>query len=91
MTSARNDGGPAFPQQCADALDVGMVHAGMSLRDYFAGQALAGIYASQYFVDHVNAYGSSASGPDGCQAGAARLAFATADAMLAARDAEPQP
>ncbi len=32
---------PAFPQQCADALDVGMVHEGMSLRQWYAGQALA--------------------------------------------------
>ena len=31
---------PAFPQHCADALDVGMVHEGMTLRDWFAGQAL---------------------------------------------------
>lgn len=36
----REDGGPAFPQQCADALDVGMVHEGMMLRDWFAGRAL---------------------------------------------------
>lgn len=36
---------PAFPQQCADALDVGMVHEGMSLRDWFAGQALVGLLA----------------------------------------------
>ena len=35
------DGGPAFP--CTDA--KGFVSEGMSLRDYFAGQALAGLLA----------------------------------------------
>jgi hypothetical protein len=34
------NGGPAFPQICADALDVGMVHEGASLRDYFAAKAV---------------------------------------------------
>ena len=40
-----NDGGPAFPRQhiVADANDVGfkMGCPGMTLRDYFAGQAMA--------------------------------------------------
>lgn len=37
------DGGPAFP--VPQALDP-MTHLGMTLRDYYAGQALAGITAS---------------------------------------------
>jgi len=37
-----NDGGPAFP--CVDAR--GFVSTGMTLRDWFAGQALAGIMAN---------------------------------------------
>lgn len=33
--STKDDGGPAFP--------VGELHSGMTLRDYFAAKALAGI------------------------------------------------
>jgi hypothetical protein len=41
MTTERKDGGPAFPHESYDA-DAGMdtVKTGMSLRDWFAGQAL---------------------------------------------------
>ena len=34
------DGGPAFPSE--GVLNYGVSPAGMSLRDYFAGQAIAG-------------------------------------------------
>lgn len=84
MTSSKiDDGGPAFPPH-GDAFEYVGVQTGMSRRDYFAAAALTGIYASQYFVDHVNAYGSSASGPKGSQDGAAKLALAAADALIAA-------
>lgn len=67
---------PAFPQQCADALDVGMVHEGMTLRDWFAGQALAG------YIAHLGGQGIHVgSYTDEC----ATEAFMLADAMLAAR------
>lgn len=44
--SARNDGGPAFPSknQLVDEIEY-VCCEGMSLRDYFAGQALAGLLA----------------------------------------------
>lgn len=48
---------------------------GMTLRDYFAGQALAGICANT----HENS-------PAGDWATSAEHAYAAADAMLAARD-----
>lgn len=76
--SERDDGGPAFPQQCADALDVGMVHAGMSLRDWFAGQALTGICAAGWQYE----------GND--HADLARDAYLQADAMLAVRAFGPR-
>ena len=41
--SERDDGGPAFP---IPADEPGNTYTGMSLRDYFAGQALAGICAN---------------------------------------------
>ena len=69
MTKQIEDGGPAFahgnPEQGG--------HPGLSLRDWFAGQALAGIIeadGAQFFRD------SEAH---------ARLAYAHADAMIAAR------
>ncbi len=72
-----NDGGPAFPQLERDPWK--QLHTetnqGMSLRDYFAGQALAGLLASVQwsnsgdgFGDHIAAHASN-----------------IADAMLAAR------
>jgi len=43
-----NDGGPAFPHlrsECQRVNETEM-YEGMTLRDYFAGQALAGMWAS---------------------------------------------
>lgn len=37
------DGGPAFPVLIDDLTVIDIVQTGMSLRDYFAGQALAGL------------------------------------------------
>lgn len=71
--SERDNGGPAFPTQ----LDYGPngTHTidGMSLRDWFAGQAMAGWLASY--------------GPDDAvkPKGVAELAYQVADAMLEAR------
>jgi hypothetical protein len=47
--------------------------SGMTLRDYFAGQALAGISANPEFADHLWDL-------------TAKNAFAAADAMLAERE-----
>lgn len=73
MTDKINDGGPAFPQ--ADLSGYGMGPAecnngGMTLRDWFAGQALAGLLAS----------GGSVSWEQDVFS-----AYAAADAMLSAR------
>ena len=38
-----NDGGPAFPRSGSDYVNA---QEGMSLRDWFAGQALAGLMAN---------------------------------------------
>lgn len=58
-----SDGSPEWPQE------------GMSLRDWFAGQALAGLVP--------NAAWDYSSGP--CNAAAAERCYAIADAMLEAR------
>ena len=60
-----NDGGPAFPIDPHYGL-------GMTLRDYFAGQALAG-YASKSFDFSTEI---------------AKLAYEDADAMLKVRNAK---
>lgn len=67
MSAQINDGGPAFPDDNSQV--------GMSLRDYFAGQALAGISANPR-EDY-----SGTTRDD-----KANESYRQADAMLAARN-----
>jgi hypothetical protein len=67
---------PAFPG------DIGM-HAGMTLRDYFAGQALAGFLAGHAPVPPECKTGDQA------RAHTAEVAYKAADAMLTARSVQP--
>lgn len=72
MNNKINDGGPAFPvtldhRGCAGAY-------GMTLRDWFAGQAIVGIL-------------SSPEAPS--DATIAGYAYNLADAMIAAREVKP--
>ena len=62
-----NDGGPAFPGETWGS-------KGMSLRDYFAGQALALVITEGLRLDQVQ--------------GMATRAYQIADAMLAERQKE---
>jgi hypothetical protein len=66
--STRNDGGPAFP---SGENGIYAMRSGMTLRDWFAGQVLAGLLADGDF--------HSADGAAAC-------AYEYADAMLAERD-----
>lgn len=79
--SAQNDGGPAFPCQSFEydaGIRVPVFEHGMTLRDWFAGQALAGIAGMAMCV-------RSDDWPDDrCSA----YAYELADAMLAAREAK---
>jgi len=74
MSEKINDGGPAFPVLYGQTNGLD----GMSLRDWFAGQALAGLLASGVY---------SNSGP-GFESFIALKSFYVADAMLAAAKAE---
>ena len=65
-----NNGGPAFPIACCDRV----LRHGMSLRDYFAGQALAGMLADTSRSGSVEHYVDDA--------------YSIADAMLAERQKE---
>lgn len=74
MTEKIEDGGPAFPHMAADGHPD--YRLGLSLRDWFAGQALVGILAGGFADtiphDDVNGGGD-----------AAFFAYQYADAMLA--------
>ena len=76
MNTPQNDGGQAFPMhERDDAL------RGMSLRDWFAGQALAGYMAYSHPQSIVGIFPESA----------AKVAYECADAMLAARNERQKP
>lgn len=70
-----SDGGPAFPVVYSGAEGDTHVIEGMSLRDWFAGQALAGRYA---------AGAMPVEGP--AMRNEARHLYRLADAMMEARD-----
>lgn len=87
MSSEINDGGPAFPKPLdpypnAQGMESG-TH-GMSLRDWFAGQALTGIMVMISAGKHEL---PDPKGPKGCAFEAYRLA----DAMLAERTKAARP
>lgn len=68
-----DDGGPAFPQAINDMGTLTVVDQGMTLRDYFAGQALVGKYVDGT-ANHDLQWQDIAS-----------QCYMAADAMLAAR------
>lgn len=75
MSTPINDGGPVYPTTTiaskeGDAIKFNVSH-GMTLRDYFAGQALAGILASANFGSTKDWIGGKA--------------YEVADSMIAAR------
>ena len=86
MSTPINDGGPAFPRpgistNWAENL-IGpkvLAHTGMTLRDYLAGQALAGILVNYTTQDF-----------DASEFTVGTAAYQYADTMLAARK-EVQP
>ncbi len=69
---AQSDGGPAFPRPYSQLASGEQVweQDGMSLRDWFAGQALSGFCASDGLIGHE---------------GLAEDAYDVADRMFAAR------
>lgn len=77
MNTVKDDGGPAFPTKINSAIDE---TGGLTLRDYFAGQAITAMAAELYQqgrdkrMIYENAFTSIADG-----------AYEMADAMIAAR------
>lgn len=96
--SERNDGGPAFPTTLweeRNGVQHGTPHDGMSLRDYFAGQAMAG-FLSQSHAGPKDWTAMGYGWGEDCANDLNRsqrtvvstlsvFAYAVADAMLAAR------
>ena len=76
MAEKINDGGPVFPHEFKYGDGTAQRCEGMTLRDYFAAKAMAGLMANTSFFEDVG-------GTDSVRT--ARLAYLTADAMLAAR------
>lgn len=76
----KNDGGPAFPLPEGKTWPGQDTH-GMSLRDYFAGEAVthAAVYIQGWENDTVQPHLGV------CAKNIARVAYAIADAMLAER------
>ena len=74
-----NDGGPAFPRPTYVAFEAG----GMSLRDWFAGHALAGM-AGEYRTAQMY----TCEFDETCES-IAKSAYELADAMLKAREVKP--
>lgn len=83
---SNKNGGPAFPTaEFYDEKHVGTIF-GMSLRDYFAGQALVACMSSPRWVEGLD-ISAAKSGSKFGEALAA-MAFQYADAMLAERAKE---
>ena len=76
MKAMIKDGGPAFPAslyKLENGQESSVPHIGMTLRDYFAGQALVGMFADRFRSLNHEPYV------------VAHDAFVFADAMLVAR------
>lgn len=77
MISQKETGGPAFPEtRWDDKTRRDIQWSGMTLRDWFAGQALGGLTVG--WNDMPGSYAE-------CTGGVASAAYGIADAMLAER------
>ena len=78
---SKDNGGPAFPAPVDVKTDFSLrdVTSGMTLRDWFAGQALAGILGSGDFLSPEGLFMENGAGA------MSQAAYLLADAMLAER------
>lgn len=88
---AMNNGGPAFPQNDLSAYGMGPCEVGndgMSLRDWFAGQALAAVLTEVW--GNLRRGSAELEGPGTVFDLAADASYQVADAMLAARQSDAE-
>ena len=86
MSEPIQDGGAAFPtkHEALDPRATGWtMEPGMTLRDYFAGQAIVAIFSSPRTINAINKIDQDFA------VSTALGAYDIADAMLAAREARP--
>ena len=93
MSNTKNTGGSAFPDPAAGRKYVnyeGYEH-GMTLRDYFAGQALTSVLDSSGDLHCYYDYVAGSKGDNNIPSprAMAKYSYELADAMLAAREAQP--
>lgn len=86
MSNPINDGGPAFPNRD----ELGNMIPGMSLRDWFAGQALAGMQTQWRYIELYLTSCGSGKAKD-VREFMAWASYEQADAMLKARNKEVAP
>ena len=85
MNPKINGGGPAFPCESyglKNGKETTVPAQGMTLRDWFAGQAIG------HIAQHAMVNGWARSGPE-WRDGAAEEAYKFADAMLKTREVKP--
>ncbi len=78
MNANKAENPPAFPHDELDANGQRRQWFGMTLRDYFAGQALQGMASSKYWAENM-------SEQNNLLEPVAKVAYMAADAMLAER------
>jgi hypothetical protein len=84
MTNKMNDGGRAFPgAEYVSPHEGNVLHSGMSLRDWFAGQALSGMLSPER-------RGGGGSESSNSVRAISRDAYRLADAMIEARKRDQQ-
>jgi len=82
MSTEKNDGGPAFPTSGIVVGQDEILFTGLSMRDWFAGQALTGMLAGE--DRELASEMALDDGVDICDM-CAEMAYEQADAMMKAR------
>jgi hypothetical protein len=85
MNTPQNDGGAAFPESASGPYPNGEIvpgRSGMTLRDYFAGQAMQ----SENITIAIMVASGKTAVPDNWNYDVAKGAYSIADAMLAERN-----
>ncbi len=91
MNTQTPNGGPAFPTVFIE-VEWGSSYGGMTLRDYFAGQALSSVLKSSGDLSTYYDIGAGSKGDNDIPSplAIAKYSYALADAMLAEREGKSE-